>query len=33
MKPIILPPAMYKIVGQTALFSLGIVTDLGGGKL
>ena len=29
----ILLPAMGKIVGQTGLFILGMVTDLGEGKL
>ena len=33
MNPIILPPAMGKIVGQTGLFSLGKATSLGEGKL
>ena len=33
MNPIILPPAMGKIVGQTGLFSLGEATSLGEGKL
>ena len=33
MNPIILPPAMGKIVGQTGFFSLGEVTCLGEGKL
>ena len=33
MNPIILPPAMGKIVGQTRFFSLGEVTSLGEGKL
>ena len=31
--PTILPPAMSKIVGQTRLFSLGMATSLGEGKL
>ena len=33
MNPIILPPAMGKIVGQTGFFSLGEATSLGEGKL
>ena len=33
MNPIILPPAMGKIVGQTSFFSLGKATSLGEGKL
>ena len=33
MNPIILPPAMGKIVGQTRFFSLGEATSLGKGKL
>ena len=33
MNPIILPPAMGKIVGQTRFSSLGEVTSLGEGKL
>ena len=33
MNPIILPPAMAKIVGQTRFFSLGEATSLGQGKL
>ena len=33
MNPIILPPAMGKIVGQTRFFSLGEATSLGEGKL
>ena len=33
MNPIILPPAMGKIVAQTEFFSLGEVTSLGEGKL
>ena len=33
MNPIILPPAMGKIVGQTKFFSLGEATGLGEGKL
>ena len=33
MNPIILPPAMVKIVGQTRFFSLGEATNLGEGKL
>ncbi len=33
MNPIILPPAMGKIVGQTWFFSLGEATRLGEGKL
>ena len=33
MNPIILPPAMDKIVGQTDFFSLGEATSLGEGKL
>ena len=33
MYPIILPPAMGKIVGQTRFFSLGEATSLGEGKL
>ena len=33
MNPIILPPAMGKIVGQTRLFSLVEATSLGEGKL
>ena len=33
MNPIILPPAMGKIVGQTVFFSLGEATSLGEGKL
>ena len=33
MNPIILPPAMGKIVGQTEFFSLGEATSLGEGKL
>ena len=33
MNPIILPPAMDKIVGQTRFFSLGEATSLGEGKL
>ena len=32
MNPIILPPAMGKIVGQTRFFSPGKVTSLGEGK-
>ena len=31
MNPIILPPAMGKIVGQTRFFSLGEATSLGEG--
>ena len=33
MNPIILPPAMGKIVGQTRFFSLSEATSLGEGKL
>ena len=33
MSPIILPPAMSKIVGQIRFFSLGKATSLGEGKL
>ena len=33
MNPIILPPAMGKIVGQIKLFSLGIETGLEEAKL
>ena len=33
MNPIILSPAMGKIVGQTEFFSLGEGTSLGEGKL
>ena len=33
MNPIILPPAMGKIVGQTRFFSLGEATSLGEEKL
>ena len=33
MNPIILPPAMGKIVGQTKFFSLGEATSLREGKL
>ena len=33
MNPIILPPAMGKIVGQTRFCSLGEATSLGEGKL
>ena len=33
MNPIILPPAMGKIVGQTEFFSLGEATSLGEGKI
>ena len=33
MNPIILPPAMGKIVGQTVFFSLGEATSLGERKL
>ena len=33
INPIILPPAMDKIVGQTRFFSLGEATSLGEGKL
>ena len=33
MNPIILPPAMGKIVGQTRFFSPGDATSLGEGKL
>ena len=33
MNPIILPPAMGKLVGQTDFFSLGEETSLGEGKL
>ena len=33
MKPAILPPAMGKMVTQTGLFSLGMATSLGEGKL
>ena len=33
MNPIILPPDMGKIVGQTRFFSLGKATSLGEGKL
>ena len=33
MNPIILPPAMGKIVGQTRFFSFGEATSLGEGKL
>ena len=32
MNPIILPPAMGKIVGQTEFFSLGEVTSVGEGN-
>ena len=32
MNPIILPPAMGKIVGKTRFFSLGEATSLGEGK-
>ena len=33
MNPIILPPAMGKIVGQTGFFILGEATSLGDGKV
>ena len=33
MYPIILPPDMGKIVGQTKFFTLGEATSLGEGKL
>ena len=33
MNPIILPPAMGKIVGQTGFFNLGEATSFGEGKL
>ena len=33
MNPIILPPAMGKVVGQTRFFSLGEATSLGEEKL
>ena len=33
MNPIILPPAMGKIVGQTRFFNRGEATSLGEGKL
>ena len=33
MNPIILPPAMGKIVEQTRFFSFGEATSLGEGKL
>ena len=33
MNPIILPPAMGKLVGQTRFFSFGEATSLGEGKL
>ena len=33
MNPIILPPAIGRIVGQTRFFSLGKATSLGEGKL
>ena len=33
MNPVILPPSMGKIVGQTGFFSLGEATSLGEGKL
>ena len=33
MNPIILPPAIGKIVGQTGFFSFGEATSLGEGKL
>ena len=33
MNPIILPPAMGKIVGQTRFFSRGEATSLGEGKI
>ena len=33
MNPIILPPAMGKIVGQTRFFSIDEATSLGEGKL
>ena len=33
MNPIILPPAIGKIVGQTGFISLGEATSLGEGKL
>ena len=33
MNPIILPPAMGKIIGQTRFFSLGEATSLREGKL
>ena len=33
INPIILPPAMSKIEGQTRFFSLGEATSLGEGKL
>ena len=33
MNPIILPPAVGKIVGQTGFFSLGEATSLGEEKL
>ena len=33
MNPIILPPVMGKIVGQTRFFNLGEATSLGEGKL
>ena len=33
MNPTILPPAMGKIIGQIGLFSFGMATSLGEGKL
>ena len=33
MNPILFPPAMGKIVGETELFGLGMATRLGEGKL
>ena len=33
MNPIILPPAMGKMVGKTSLFNLDVATDLGEEKL
>ena len=33
MNPIILPPAISKIVGQTEFFKLGEATSLGEGKM
>ena len=33
MNPIILPPAMVKVVGQTRFFGPGEATSLGKGKL
>ena len=33
MNPTILPPAVGKIVVQTALFSFGIITNLEEGKI